>query len=70
MERDLDDAVIFADRVNNGPGFGSFVRAGAVEGRVEQQNHCRLGFYIFDKSEPGGDARPSLVQRSDVTRGR
>ena len=33
MERVLDDAVIFADRVNTGPGFGSFVRAGAIEGK-------------------------------------
>ena len=34
VESVLDDAVIFADRVNTGPGFGSFVRAGAVEGKA------------------------------------
>ena len=34
VESVLDDAVIFADRVNTGPGFGSFLRAGAVEGKA------------------------------------
>ena len=33
VESALDDAVIFADRVNTVPGFGSFVRARAVEGK-------------------------------------
>ena len=49
VESVLDDAVIFADRVNTGPGFGSFLRAGAVEGKARTAESLQARILLRQK---------------------